>query len=196
MTKAKAKLWRNNEWVEGEPMNEEEQPQKNPIADAIATLSNNAQVHRNNGWTQQDTLSFHRTKLMEKMLDQLSWSTQQAEEYSDKQRSRVITARSRFNGDEISTTQLQAAIAEAQSASLNAEILAETMAALQADYAEEHGEEYTPYNRQKHSNMPTRGAASDIPADIAAQLAAMGLEGETETVANTNGIDTPDERTA
>lgn len=169
---------------------------KNPIADAIANLSNPAQVHRNGGWTQQDTLAFHRTKLMEKMLDQLSWSAQQAEEYSDKQRSRVITARSRFNGDEISTTQLQAAIAEAQSASLNAELLADTMAALQADYAEEHGEEYTPYNRQKHSNVPTRGASSDIPADIAAQLAALGLEGETETVANTNGIDTPDERTA
>ena len=35
-----------------------------------------------------------------------------------------------------------------------------------------------------------------MPADIAAQLEALGLGGETETVANTNGIDTPDERTA
>lgn len=174
----------------------------NPIADAIATLTNPSTVHRMDkdgggaSWVQQDTLTFHRTKLMEKMLDQLSWSTQQAEEYSDKQRSRVITARSRFNGDEISTTQLQAAIAEAQSASLNAEILADTMAALQADYAEEHGDEYTPYNRQKRSNVPTRGVTPDMPADIAAQLEALGLGGETETIANTNGIDTPDERTA
>ena len=168
----------------------------NPIANAIANLSNSTQVHRNGEWTQQDTLAFHRTKLMEKMMDQLSWSTQQAVEYSDKQRFRVITARSRFNGDEISTTQLQAAIAEAQSASLNAEILADTMAALQADYAEAHGEEYTPYGRQKNSNLPTEGEAPDLPADIAAQLEALGLAGETETIANTNGIDTPDERTA
>ena len=169
---------------------------ENPIANAIANLSNSTQVHRNGGWTQQDTLAFHRTKLVEKMLDQLSWSAQQAEEYADKQRSRVTTARSRFNGDEISTTQLQAAIAEAQSASLNAELLADTMAALQADYIEENGEEYTPYNRQKHSNVPTRGATPDLPADIAAQLEALGLGGETDTIANTNGIDTPDERTA
>lgn len=168
---------------------------KNPIANAIANLSNNAQVHRNGEWTQQDTLSFHRTKLIEKMMDQLSWSAQQAIEYSDKQRGRVITARSRFNGDEISTTQLQAAICEAQSASLNADILADTMAALQEVYTEERGEEYTPYNRQRFSNVPT-DAKADIPEDIAAQLAALGLEGETETIANTNGIDTPDERTA
>lgn len=173
----------------------------NPIANAIATLTNPSTVHRMDkdgsaGWVQQDTLSFHRTKLMEKMLDQLSWSTQQAVEYSDKQRSRVITARHRFNGDEISTIQLQAAIAEAQAASLNAEILADTMAALQADYAEEHGEDYVPYGSQKHSNVPTSGVTTDVPADIAAQLEALGLAGETEIIANTNGIDTPDERMA
>lgn len=174
----------------------------NAIANAIATLTNPSTVHRMDkdgggaSWVQQDTLSFHRTRLMEKMLDQLSWSTRQAVEYSDKQRSRVITARHRFNGDEISTIQLQAAIAEAQAASLNAEILGDTMAALQADYAEEHGDEYVPYGSKKHSNVPTRGIAPDMPTDIAAQLEALGLAGETETIANTNGIDTPDERTA
>ena len=50
----------------------------NQIAEAIANFANPTQVHRNGNWVQQDTLAFHRTKLMEKMLDQLSWSTQQA----------------------------------------------------------------------------------------------------------------------
>ena len=153
----------------------------------IETMSNEAQVHRNGDWTQQDTLQFHRIKLLEKMPDQLSWSAQQAEEYSEKQRDRVKLARGRFNGDEISTTQLQAAIAEAQSASMNADILSDTYNSLQETYTEDTGEDYVPYNRKRGSNLTTGGTPQAIPADIAAQLAAMGLDGDTDTIANTNG---------
>ena len=162
--------------------------EKSTIAQTIIeTMCNETQVHRNGNWTQQDTLQFHRVKLLEKMLDQLSWSAQQAEEYSEKQRDRVKLARARFSGDEISTTQLQAAIAEAQSASLNAHILNDTYAAISEAHTEDTGEEYIPYNRKRGSNLTTGGTAQAIPADIAAQLAEMGLEGDTDTIANTNG---------
>ena len=154
---------------------------------AIEGLSNFTEVLRNGDFTNQDTMLFHRTKLIEKMLDQLSWSKDQAEEYSDKQRTRVNIARQRFNGDEISTTQLKGAIAEAQSASLNAEMLTAMFNELQDVYMCDNGEDYLPYNRKAKSNVPTGKANPDIPEDLAAQLKAMGLDGPTDIVANTQG---------
>ena len=172
---------------------------QNTITKAIfSTVTNTCDVHRRSSsvnalgsesmWVQQDTIAFHRNKLLEKMLDQLSWSTNAADEYTEKQKTRTTEARKRFNGDEISTTQLQAGIAELQSATLNAEILQDLYDSLQAAYTEDNGEEYTPYNRARNSNVTTK-TTTELPAELAAQLAAFGLDGAADTVANTDGVD-------
>ena len=65
---------------------------QNTITKAIfSTVTNTCDVHRRSSsvnalgsesmWVQQDTIAFHRNKLLEKMLDQLSWSTNAADEY-------------------------------------------------------------------------------------------------------------------
>ena len=154
---------------------------------AIEGLSNYTEVFRNGQFTYQDTMHFHRSRLIEKMLDQLNWSKDQAVKYSDKQRTRVNLARQRFNGDEISTTQLKGAIAEAQSASLNAEMLQSMYDDLQKVYICDNDEYHTPYGMKQQSNVPTSENAADIPEDMAKQLKAMGLDGPTDIVANTQG---------
>lgn len=171
---------------------------QNPIIKAVySTITNTCDVHRRintvntlgdgSMWVQQDTILFHRNKLVEKMLDQLSWSTNAADEYADKQKTRTIEARKRYNGDEISTTQLQAAMAEAESANLNSQILQDLYDNLQAAYTEDNGEEYVPYNRARHSNV-TKNTTQELPPEMAAKLAAMGLGGDTDTIANTDGV--------
>lgn len=161
----------------------------NNLADMIAVnLTNTAQVYRDRDWTQADTLAFHRHRLMEKMIDQLDWSLSQAEDYTEKQKDRVRMAQRRFTGDEISTIQLQAAIAEAQSASLNVDILRAELAALHLMLEEETGAPYTPFKRSRTSNLRQDAQPKAMPADLAAQLAALGIAPDAaEVIANTAG---------
>lgn len=154
------------------------------IAETMANLSD---VVRDRDWTQQDTLRFHRVKLFEKMLDQLSWSHRQAEEYADKQKERVAQAQRRYTGDELSTFQLQAAIAEAKSASMNVEIIAQTFDSVEAHRWDATGEAYTPYGTSKRSNIAPQRAQAQMPADIAADLAALGLAPAAPANRNTDG---------
>ena len=150
-------------------------------------MANLSEVVRDRDWTQQDTLRFHRVKLFEKMLDQLSWSHRQAEEYADKQKERVAQAQRRFTGDELSTFQLQAAIAEAKSAALNVEIIAQTFDSVEAHRWDATGEAYTPYGTSKRSNIAPQRAQAQMPADIAADLAALGLAPTAPANRNTDG---------
>ena len=150
-------------------------------------MSNLSDVVRDRDWTQQDTLRFHRVKLFEKMLDQLSWSHRQAEEYAEKQKERVAQAQRRYTGDELSTFQLQAAIAEAKSASMNVEIIAQTFDSVEAYRFDATGERYTPYGTSKRSNIAPQRAQAQMPADIAADLAALGLAPTASANRNTDG---------
>jgi hypothetical protein len=127
-------------------------------------------------------------KMLEKMADQLAWSVTQTEEYSNKQRDRVKIARQRYTGDEISTTQLQGAIAEAQAASLNHDITADLLANILAQIEAETGKAYTPFLMMRTSNLRQEARTSSLPADLAAQLAALGIDdADGATVANTRG---------
>lgn len=151
-------------------------------------MANVANVIRQGDWTYTDTLAFHRIKMLEKMADQLAWSVTQTEEYSDKQRDRVKIARQRYTGDEISTTQLQGAIAEAQAASLNHDITAALLADILAQIVADTGKTYTPFRMTRTSNLRQEPRTSNLPADLAAQLAALGIhDADGATVANTHG---------
>jgi hypothetical protein len=155
------------------------------ITNLMANVSN---VIRQGDWTYTDTLAFHRVKMLEKMADQLAWSATQTEEYATKQRDRVKIARQRYTGDEISTTQLQGAIAEAQSASLNHDIVTATLADILAQIEADTGKAYTPFRMTRTSNLRQETRSSNLPADLAAQLAALGIDdADGATVANTRG---------
>ena len=163
-----------------------------PTASIVETITqrmaNVANVIRLGDWTYTDTLAFHRIKMLEKMADQLAWSVTQTEEYSAKQRDRVKIARQRYTGDEISTTQLQGAIAEAQAASLNHDITADLLADILAQIEADTGKAYTPFRMTRTSNLRQEARTSSLPADLAAQLAALGIEdADGATVANTRG---------
>jgi hypothetical protein len=162
---------------------------KETIVDTITQrMANVANVIRNGDWTYTDTLAFHRVKMLEKMADQLAWSVTQTEEYSAKQRDRVKIARQRYTGDEISTTQLQGAIAEAQAASLNHDITADLLADILAQIEADTGKTYTPFRMTRTSNLRQEARTSSLPADLAAQLAALGIDdADGATVANTRG---------
>ena len=158
------------------------------IVDTIADqMANVANVVRQGDWKYEDTLKFHRNKLLEKMADQLAWSVTQTEEYSAKQRDRVKIARQRFTGDELTDLQLRGAMADAQAASLHditADLLADILAQIEADT----GKAYTPFRMTRTSNLRQEARTSSLPADLAAQLAALGIEDiDGETVANTRG---------
>lgn len=158
------------------------------IATTIAnTIANDADVYRNRDWVCIDTLTFHRHRLIEKMIDQLDWSVAQATDYAEKQKDRVRMAQRRFTGDEISTIQLQAAIAEARSASLNVEIMASELESLHQMLEDETGERYTAFKRSGSSNLRQDRQPAAMPADLAAQLAALGITPEAVDVANTAG---------
>lgn len=159
------------------------------IVDTInQRMANVTNVIRQGDWTYTDTLAFHRIKMLEKMADQLAWSKTQTEEYSAKQRDRVKIARQRYTGDEISTTQLQGAIAEAQAASLNFDIVADLLAEICDQIEEETGKAYTPFRMSRTSNLRQEARTSSLPADLAAQLAALGIDDtDGATVANTRG---------
>jgi hypothetical protein len=155
------------------------------IADRMANVAN---VIRQGDWTYTDTLQFHRVKMLEKMADQLAWSATQTEEYAAKQRDRVKIARQRYTGDEISTLQLQGSIAEAQSASLNHDIVTATLADILAQIEADTGKAYTPFRMTRSSNLRQEPRSSNLPADLAAQLAALGIDdADGAIVANTRG---------
>lgn len=159
------------------------------IVDTITQrMANVANVIRQGDWTYTDTLYFHRIKLLEKMADQLAWSVTQAEEYSAKQRDRVKIARQRYIGDELTEIPLRGAMAEAQSASLNHDILADLLADVLNQIEAETGKTYTPFRMSRTSNLRQEARTSSLPADLAAQLAALGIDDtDGATVANTHG---------
>ena len=159
------------------------------IVDTIADqMANVANVVRQGDWKYEDTLKFHRNKLLEKMADQLAWSVTQTEEYSAKQRDRVKIARQRFTGDELTDLQLRGAMADAQAASLNHDITADLLADILAQIEADTGKAYTPFRMTRTSNLRQEARTSSLPADLAAQLAALGIEDvDGATVANTRG---------
>lgn len=157
----------------------------------IENLSLKEEVLRNGEWIIQDVLSFQRKIIMEALLDKLDWlinSPKGTEAYVAQTRERVMQAQRRFTGDEISTMFLKGAIAEAKSASLKQEVLTDMYDEINCAYDAEFKEVYTPYGRMKRSNVRA-DQPSEVPADIAAELAAMGLQVDMGTIANTNGVD-------
>jgi hypothetical protein len=154
-------------------------------------LSLNEEVLRHGDWITEDVLSFQRKIIVEALIDKLDWlinSHKGTEAYVTQTRERVMQAQRRFTGDEISTMFLKGAIAEAKAASLKNEVLNDMLNQLSTGYATEHGKEYTPYGRMKMSNVRS-DTNSDIPADIAKELAALGITPDIATVSNTNGVD-------
>lgn len=157
----------------------------------IENLKSYEEVLRNGDWVTQDVMTFQRKIIMEAVMDKLDWlisSAKGTEAYVAQTRERVANAQRRFTGDEISTMFLKGAIAEAKSASLKHETLTAMFEELHVAYGEDFGDSYTPYGRVKRSNLRSDGA-SDIPADIAAELAALGMTPDLGTVSNTDGVE-------
>lgn len=153
-------------------------------------LSLNAEVLRNGDWVTEDLMKFQRKIIIEAMIDKLDWlmfSQKGTDAYIAQTRERVMNAQRRFTGDEISTMFLKGAIAEAKNASLKHSMMVDFNAKLQRAYIALTGDEYTPFNRVKRSNVRS-DEPSDMPADIAAELAALGMAPDLGTVANTSGV--------
>lgn len=163
----------------------------NTIKALVEELTMNEEVLRNGDWIHTDVMKFQRKVLIEGMIDKLDWlinSAKGSEAYVAQTRERVAQAQRRFVGDEISTMFLKGAIAEAKAASLKHDVLIDLYDQLQAAYVEDNGDGYTPYGRVSRSNVRS-DEAKDIPADIAAELKALGMAPDTGTVANTDGVE-------
>jgi hypothetical protein len=157
----------------------------------LEALKMNEEVLRNGDWVTQDVMTFQRKIIMEALMDKLDWlinSPKGTEAYVAQTRERVAQAQRRFTGDEISTMFLKGAIAEAKSASLKQDTLTAMYDEIVAAYWNDFEETYTPYGRAKRSNLRL-DQPSEIPADIAAELAALGMTPDLGTVSNTNGVD-------
>jgi hypothetical protein len=155
------------------------------------TLTQNEQVLRNGDWIHTDVMSFQRKIIFEALMDKLDWlinSPKGTEAYVATTRERVANAQRRFTGDEISTMFLKGAIAEAKAASLKQMALTDLFDQLQAAYIAENGDGYTPYGRARRSNVRS-DEPSEIPADLAAELKALGMTPTLGTIANTDGVD-------
>ena len=162
----------------------------NLIENITEELSLTAEVLRNGDWVHEDVMKFQRKIIIEALIDKLDWlmhSPKGTNAYISTTRERVANAQRRYNGDEISTTFLKGAIAEAKNATLKHSILENLNGQLQQAYTDMNGEEYTPFGRVKRSNVRSDEPA-DIPADIAAELAALGMTPTLGTVANTAGV--------
>ena len=156
----------------------------------LEALKMNEEVLRNGDWVTQDVMRFQRKIIMEAVMDKLDWlinSPKGTEAYVAQTRERVAHAQRRFTGDEISTMFLKGAIAEAKNASLKHSMMVDFNAKLQRAYIDLTGDEYTPFNRVKRSNVRS-DEPTDMPADIAAELAALGMAPDLGTVANTSGV--------
>lgn len=167
----------------------------NAIQNLMNELTVSEEVLRNGDWVVTDTAEFQRRILLEGMIDKLDWmihSQKGMTAYVDQTRQRVANAQRRYTGDEISTTYLKGAIAEAKAASLKLDTFTRIMQDAQNAYIELTGDEYTPYGRMKRSNVRS-DEKSEIPADIAAELKALGMSPDLGTTANTNGVDTQEE---
>jgi hypothetical protein len=153
-------------------------------------LSLTSEVLRNGDWVTEDLMKFQRKIIIEAMIDKLDWlmfSPKGTDAYIAQTRERVMNAQRRFTGDEISTMFLKGAIAEAKNASLKHSMMVDFNAKLQRAYIDLTGDEYTPFNRVKRSNVRS-DEPTDMPADIAAELAALGMAPDLDTVANTSGV--------
>ena len=165
--------------------------QKNLIEVITETLTQQEQVLRNGDWVHTDVMSFQRRIIFEALMDKLDWliySPKGTESYVEQTKERVMQAQRRYTGDEISTMFLKGAIAEAKAASLKDMSLKNLMAQLEASYIAEHDKSYTPYGKTRRSNV-RMDEPKDMPDDIAAELAALGLPQDLGTVAKTNGVD-------
>jgi hypothetical protein len=158
-------------------------------------LTLNEEVLRNGDWVITDTAEWQRRILLEGMMDKVDWmisSSKGMDAYVEQTRQRVANAQRRYTGDEISTTYLKGAIAEAKAASIKLHTFEQLQRQLNEAYVNITGEDYTPYGRARRSNVRT-DAPSDIPADLKAELEALGMPVTLGTTANTNGVDTQEE---
>ena len=155
------------------------------------TLTQNEEVLRNGDWIHTDVMSFQRKIIFEALLDKLDWlinSPKGTEAYVTQTRERVANAQRRFSGDEISTMYLKGAIAEAKAASVKSDALNTLFRELDSKYIAENGDSYTPYGRARRSNVRS-DEPSEIPADLAAELKALGMTPTLGAIANTDGVD-------
>jgi hypothetical protein len=162
-----------------------------PIESLMEYLTLPQEVLRNGDFVVSDVMLFQRKIIMEALMDKIDWlmnSPKGTESYLTKQKVRIANAKRRFSGDEISAMFLRGAIAEAKSASIQNETLGQLYGELQSIYAKEHGSDYTPYGRVRNSNVRSDTPA-EIPADIAAELKALGMSPTVGTIANTDGVD-------
>lgn len=159
------------------------------------TFTLNEEVLRRQDFVIDDVMSFQRKIIVEAILDKLSWlmsGERGTEGYVDKTKARIAEAQRRFRGDEISTLYLQGAIAEHKAAISKHTALEEIFEDLQESYRAEHGERYVPYGTSRWANG-RRDTRSEVPADIKAELEALGMTPEIGGVANTDGVDTTSE---
>lgn len=162
-----------------------------PIESLMSFMTMPQEVLRNGDWVVTDVMTFQRKIMMEALMDKLDWlinSPKGTEAYVTTTRERVANAQRRFSGDEISTMFLKGAIAEAKAAAVKCDALGSLYGELQSLYAKEHGDDYTPYGRARRSNVRS-DEPSEIPADIAAELKALGMTPTLGTIANTDGVD-------
>jgi|TARA_R110000796_G_scaffold247513_1_gene372999 hypothetical protein len=159
----------------------------------IESLTMNAEITKNNDWVVQDVMTYQRKIITEGILDKLSYLMNGqggTEAYLDKQKQRVVTARKRYNGDEISTMFLKGAMAGQRAASDKQDLLTNLWNGLQQQYEEDTGDVYTPYNMRSVSNVAIDWNG-EVPSDIAAELEALGHDStDTSYIQNTDGVDT------
>jgi len=130
-------------------------------------------------WQQNDQLFFARKIFAEAMMDKLYWLTtakKGSANYYEMKKRDVASAQQNFRGDEISTNELRGAIANAKAAGDKHDALMQMFADLQELYRttmDENGNDYHPYGAPMMGNAPEE--PSDIPEDIAQELAALGM---------------------
>lgn len=171
---------------------EQQQAQKTPLALLLDEMTMSEQLVRNRNWKIVDNADFDRKIIVEALIDKLYWlktSRKGHDAYAEQQRENVQTANRRNDGTEIGQFNLRRCIAEAKAANLKKQVFGNMLAQLRGYYAETWGEEYTAYG-ENEGNIPTQTEKVELPDDIAADLAALGVTPEPTTVANTDGVET------
>lgn len=123
-------------------------------------------IHSNNidgkedGWKHIDTLAFHARRKLEREIGDLEfWIPRQADREANAQRW-AKKYRNQYNGDEISTTNLQSSLASWKAEAFGLRVMQAELASFQKAYKEMTGNSFTTVKDQPDAEMPEDIAAT------------------------------------
>lgn len=166
--------------------------QTDPVTDFLNLITTDETLYRDREFVITDTCQFDRRVIVEAIIDKLYWlktSRKGHDAYAISTKERAEYAMRRNDGTEIALTQLKAAVSEARAAQSKLALFDRMQDQLRGYYAETFGKSYIAYG-ENEANVPSNQQPQAIPADIAADMAALGITPPADQTANTNGVET------